>query len=203
MKTYEQFVNNDVYKIYHGGGKDVYVYDELGDMTMDYIFVVDGNRNVKGFATRGFYTEEMEEKGVHTIGTIGGPHMGKYLYDGFISYFGKICPTSNESDQAKKSWKKKFDSPDYIKEKIEGIGYYWRYPEEEYLNTVYDVKKKVDVEELPYNKQNKDIYDKLEKMYKDFHVTDDKYTIGQSRVRDTYLTEQGKNPENEPYKNEN
>ena len=200
MKTYEQFIDRDSYKVYHGHGKDIYVYDELGDVTMNYIFVVDGDRNVKGFATLGCYrTDEMIKNGVYDIGTIGGSHMGKYLYDGFMSYFGKVCPTSNESDLAKKSWKKKFDSPDYVKEKIKGIGYYWRYPEEEYLNTVFDVKREITVEELRYN-GNQDIYKKLEEMYKIFHITDDKYTIGQSRVRDTYLTEQGKNPENEPYK---
>ena len=203
MKTYSRFVN-EMYspkgiRVYHGFGREIYVY-EGDELTMEYIFVVDGNDEVKGFCTVGFQTEEMEREGVKSIGTIVGPQMGKYLYDGFMSYFGRICPTSNESDLAKKSWKKKFDDPAYTKEKIKGIGFYDRYPEEDFLNTVFNVKKKIGVEELSYF-DNLNIYKQVEKMYRDCdkNLKWDKYLVGQSRTRDEHLIDIGEDPKKVNY----
>jgi len=179
-------VNNNNFSIYHGVSKNTY----------EYIFILDYKKNILGFCTNGFRTDEMIENDIYAIGTIWGPKMGKYLYDGFISYFGRICPSSNESDLAKSSWLKKINDPNYIKSKIKGIGFYDRYEEEEdYLNTVFDIKNYIDVKELSY-KGNENIYTKLEGMHNNVYneLTPDKYTIGQSRERDEYLESINKNP---------
>ena len=126
MKTYKQFINESLqYKLYYGESNNTY----------NYLIVVDNNK-VIGIATEGYRTPEMDNNDVFAIGTIYGPGLGKFLYNGFISKKGKICPSSNESDLAKQSWMKKYKDPTYIKTKIKGVGFYDRYKEEVYLNYI-------------------------------------------------------------------
>ena len=197
LKIFEQFVSdNRQYKLYYGVSKNTYSY-------LIVVNVVD-NDKVIGMATQGFESEDMENNNVSAIGTIYGPGLGKFLYNGFISRNGKICPSSNESDLAKQSWMKKFKDPSYIKTKIKGVGFYDRYEEEDYLNYIYDIKDKIEVQDLEYN-GNEKIFSQAEKMHTDainsLKDTRHLYTIGQSRDRDEYLKEDGIDPKTAPYEN--
>ena len=159
----------------------------------EYIIILDKEGDIKGFATNGFRTDEMENNNIFTIGTIWGPGYGDMLYKSFIKQFGKIIPSRNESDLAKKSWEKKFKDPNYIKSRKEGIGFYDRYKEEDFLNNVFDITDEVrnsiiikDIDEL----SNKiELYHNIDKSHKNTskQLDIDKkklYTIGQSRDRD-------------------
>jgi len=197
IKTYDNFINenSESFQMYHGvHPKTLYEY-----------IVVLQNRKVKGFATLGFRTEEMIKNKVYAIGTIYGPGLGNFLYPGVIQYYGPIIPTANESDRAKMSWEKKFDSPKWKKYKIEGIGFYDRYKQEDYLNYVYEIDIKLKIKELDETKFKDIIYKEVNRIHR---ITCDNleknkdqfYTIGQSRERDKLLTTLGKNPEEVEYK---
>lgn len=173
----------------------------------EYILVVDSIGNLKGFATAGFRGDMMERRGVHAIGTVSGRGVGDLLYSGFMSYFGPLLPTRNESDLAKAAWRRKHEDPSWIKNKVEGLGWYDRYPEEDYLNLVYQPKKRIEVRELEKRKDKDKILAEVDRMHREVHThlesnKEELYTVGQSRDRDELLKKMGEEPTEAPYQKE-
>lgn len=207
--NYQLFIEqlNSKIKIYHG------VHPTT---KYEYIILLEGDQ-IKGFATNGFVglnklkpivQDPLKNENVHAIGTIWGPNLGTLLYQSFITYFSKIFPSSNESDLAKYSWMKKFKDSTYIKTKIDGLGWYDRYPEEDYLNYIYDIpnsiKKTITILELNELPNEDQIYKQIDDLHKktceQLHRERKKlYTIGQSRDRDDILISKRKNPNRAPY----
>lgn len=196
-KLSQELINDN--QIYHG------VHPATG---YEYITILDKKGNVKGFATNGYRTDDMEKNNIFAIGTILGKGLGDLLYSSFIKKFGKIIPTTNESDLAKRSWEKKFNDTNYTKSRKENIGFYDRYKEEDFLNTIFDITEDVrnqliikEIEDLP----NKiDIYHSIDKLHKSTcaELARDKkklYTIGQSKDRDEILERKRINPKKVPY----
>lgn len=160
----------------------------------DYIIVVNNNNIVKGFITRGYQTDDMEKHKINTIGTVYGPKLGTLLYDGLISKYGSITPSSNMSDQAKYSWLKRINSGKYLVKLKKDIGFYSVYKEEEILNSILDLpkNKKIVIEDATILINFDDICNQVkilhDYMSKDFIDTKkDNYTVGESRDRFEWL----------------
>jgi len=174
----------------------------------EYIIVLDKDGNIKGFATNGYKTVDMIKNNIFAIGTIWGPGVGDLLYSAFIKKIGSIIPSANESDIAKKSWKKKYNDSKYIKSSKEGIGFYDRYKEEFFLNTIFnlseDYKNKIIIKEIDDLPNKISLYHDIDKLHKSTsnQLNKDKkklYTIGQSRDRDNVLERNRINPKKVPY----
>jgi len=202
LKTYQQFINesNIFYKKEEDNTHNVYYGNDGKD---GYIFVLDKSGKLEGFAKKDknvVVDEDGEE--IYLIDTIYGPGIGDYLYSGFISKFGRICPNYNMSDNAKKSWRRRIENKDgfYLISKSEGIGFYHRYPEEDYLNSVIDLSSKNKVNVTDY-KGDKRIYDEIHRLYNMVvnELKNSKYTIGESTIRDQYLEDDGMDPNDAPY----
>ena len=176
----------------------------------EYIVILDKDGIVKGFATSGYRTDEMISNNIFAIGTISGKGFGDLLYSGFIKRIGKIIPTANESDLAKRSWEKKINNSNYIKSKCpEGVGFYDRYEEEKNLNTIFDitneVRNQITIKEIEELSNKISIYHDIDKLHKstcDYLNMNKKklYTIGQSRDRDEILERNRINPKRVHYK---
>ena len=186
MKTYEQFINDKI-TYYH----DNYDYES--------IFAYDGS-NILAYITTGAITDENKLEGFNQPGTIwrdiNAPRgTGSILYKLFIKNFGKIIPTDNISDNAKKMYKKLYEDPTIIKTSF-NVGY--RYKEENYLNNSMTLTQ-LELNKLPEIKENKDINlsnklaEIINKTKNEIFAEEEKnYNIGQSKVRDELMIKTGK-----------
>ena len=116
------------------GMNDVEIYYDDSDYVV--IFLVRANQIV-GFVNNGMQTTLMEQRNIHTIGSIYGPGFGDLLYALCISKFGPIVPSGNVSDQAKEAHKRRMKDGNFKIYRITGIGYYGK--DEDYLNNIYDL----------------------------------------------------------------
>ena len=158
-------------------------------MDVDFIFITE-NKNVVGFvASSPSRTIPMKINNIYQISNIFGYGYGDILYSSFNSCFGKITPSNNESDLAKKSWIKKYNSSDWNKETINDIGYYDE-EDHECLNYVYDLKP--DIKKEYFNKikecDDKEIIYKGNELCKiisnELYYNREKYyTVGKSQYK--------------------
>lgn len=158
------------------------------------IFIVK-NGEIVGFVNEGFQTKIMEEKNIHNIGTIWGPGYGDLIYSLAISKFGPIVPSSNVSDRAKESHKRRIKNNNFLKYKIKGIGSYGKswVGDESYLNTIFDLdpETKQFLRAKIADCDDKDLISKLKTIF--FSIKDDYdrnhhkyYTSGKSRYKAGY-----------------
>jgi len=167
----------------------------------EYIVILDGDE-IKGFATKGYQSDIMKEHNIYSVGSIYGKGFGDVLYAGFIKKFGRIIPSRNISDVAKKAWIKKYNNPMFKNYPVEGVGYYNRYGEEKILNNVLELNDDVNIKVL--NLTDKNILNELNELHiktsKDMEKKKKElYTIGQSEYRDKHLRGVRKNPEKAKY----
>jgi len=189
MKTYEQFVQDNkpnvtFYKD-NNGYKPIFAYD---------------GKNILGYITPGYVSEKHEAEKLVNVGTIwrdkNAPRgLGNTLYKLFIKESGRVIPSSNISDNAKKMFRKLFDDPTITNIKYDNS---YRYKEEDYLNTIMTLSSS-ELNKLPEVKENTDqelsqsVEEVINKTKNEiFENEATNYTIGQSDVRDELMMKTGK-----------
>jgi hypothetical protein len=189
MKRYEQFINDNKPNV-------IFYKDNSG---YEPIFAYDG-KNVLGYITPGYTSEKHEAEKLINVGTIwrdiNAPRgLGNILYKLFIRENGKVIPSDNISDNAKKMFKKLYDDSTIINTKYDNE---YRYKEEDYLNVIMTLSQS-ESNKLPELKENTD--QKLSQHVEEvINKTKDEifeneatnYTIGQSKVRDELMMKTGK-----------
>jgi hypothetical protein len=120
---------------------------------IDFIFLTNEEKNIIGYvASSTIRTIPMKKNNIFQISSIYGPSYGELLYSAFSSCFGKITPSNNISDIAKKRWTDRYNNRNWNKFNVDGIGYYDE-EDNESLNYVYDLNQ--DIKENYLNKITK------------------------------------------------
>lgn len=180
LKTFEQSKFTDIKYYYSSEGyMPIFLYDGENILA----FITPGSGNGK-FMTPGtiWRDKNKSERGTGTI-----------LYKLLINLYGKVVPSDNISDNAKKMFMRLMSDNDIKVTKFD-IGY--RYDEEQYLNNIMEVNKSIELPEMTEMK-DESVLDKVEntinKVKNDLFANEEEnYTIGQSKVRDELLLKSGK-----------
>ena len=92
---------------------------------------------------------------LHMVINAYGYGFGDLIFSLASSLYGKLIPSSAESDLSKKGWLKRFNNKEWSKEKIDGIGYYKQ--SDDYMNNIYELKDKSPFKMIDINTLNDDI----------------------------------------------